>query len=520
MNTKLKQIFENISNDTSVILEPKEYHIFPEDAFHLNGFYCSNTATEEENPNGERISVFYLENKKNVTIDGNGASIIIHGVMTPFLFRNCENICLKNLTVDYYRPTMSEFFVEERMAEKAVFSIDRQFPFEIRENQLIWKGENWEHAYKGEGILSMYYQTDTEYCRFLKRDVGDKFPSVPTIEKAEMLSDGKVAVTFKYKDSFLPKGCIVQTRDVARKQLGGFFERCKNLILENLRIKSMHGFGLLFQFCKNTTLNGLDCTPAQGRTIACNADFFHFSGCNGFIKIENCKAAGAHDDFVNIHGTYLEVVKKKQDGIVVRFVNPNTWGFQAFAKKDKIAFVSKKTMLPHYQAEVLEYKKLGNKEIYLKLKDFNAKAVDIGDAVDNLSAYPEIYIQRNTFGPSMGRGVLCTSHKKTIIKDNLFYKLGGTVLLLSGDCNFWFESGRCGEVIFENNILDACGYGVDENATALFYVDPVVLEEVSNTYYHRKLMIRNNQIKNEIDHNFGVLAHGIKEIIMSGNQKN
>lgn len=518
MSMKLKEYFTNVTNNTTITLEKEEYHIYPEDAFHLSGFYCSNTATEEENPNGERFSVFYLENKKNITIDGNGATIIIHGIMTPFLLRNCENICFRNLTVDYHRPTMSEFFVAERNGDTAVFDIDKQFPFEIKEDQLIWKGENWQHAYKGDGILSMYYQPDTEYCKFLKRDPGDMFPSVPTIEKAELMADGRVAVTFKNKAAFLPQGCIVQTRDVARKQLGGFFERCKNVVLENLRIKSMHGFGLLFQFCKNTTLNGLDCTPAQGRTIASNADFFHFSGCNGFIKIENCKAAGAHDDFVNVHGTYLEVVKKEKDGVVVRFMNPSTWGFQAFSKKDKISFANKKTMIPHYQTEVLEYKRKGNKEIYLVLKDFNAQSIDVGDVVDNLSAYPEVYIQQNTFGPSMGRGILCTTHKKTVIKNNVFYKVGGTVLLLAGDCNYWFESGRCGEVIFENNVLDACGYGVAEKATTLFYVDPVVLEKTPNSYYHRKLVIKKNKIKNEIDNNFGVMAHDIQEIVLSDNK--
>lgn len=515
---QLKKLFENAVNGGTITLEKKVYHIYPKDAFHLSGFYCSNTATEEENPNGERISILYLENKKNITIDGNGASIIIHGIMTPILLRNCENICLKNLVIDYDRPTMSEFIVKERNGENALFDIDEQFPFEIKENQLIWKGEGWSHAYKGEGILSMYYQPNTEYCRFLKRDEGDRFPSVPTIEKAEVMTDGTIAVTFKNKDAFLPQGCIVQTRDVARKQLGGFFERCKNLVLENLRIKAMHGFGLLFQFCKNTTLNGLDCTPAQGRTIACNADFFHFSGCNGFIKVENCKAAGAHDDFVNVHGTYLEVVKKESDGVVVRFMNPNTWGFQAFSKKDKVSFSNKKTMLPHYQTEVLGYERLGNKEIYLQLKDFQADSIQVGDVVDNLSAYPELYVERNTFGPSMGRGVLCTTRKKTVIKDNVFYKLGGTVLLLAGDCNFWFESGRCGEVIFENNVLEACGYGVDEHAIPLFYVDPVVLEKTPNCYYHHKLVIKNNKIKNEIDNNFGVMAHDIQEIVIRNNK--
>ena len=66
--------------------------------------------------------------------------------------------------------------------------------------------------------------------------------------------------------------------------------------------------------------------------------------------------------------------------------------------------------------------------------------------------------------------------------------------------------------------MDACGYGVAEKATTLFYVDPGVLEKTPNSYYHRKLVIKKNKIKNEIDNNFGVMAHDIQEIVLSDNK--
>ena len=49
--------------------------------------------------------------KKNITIDGNGSTVLVHGKMTPILLDRCENITIKNLIIDYACPTMSEFKV-------------------------------------------------------------------------------------------------------------------------------------------------------------------------------------------------------------------------------------------------------------------------------------------------------------------------------------------------------------------------------------------------------------------------
>ena len=52
-------------------------------------------------------------------------------------------------------------------------------------------------------------------------------------------------------------------------------------------------------------------------------------------------------------------------------------------------------------------------------------AARLGDCVENASAEPEIVIRGNHFGPSMGRGILCTSRGRTVIEDNVFYRTGG-----------------------------------------------------------------------------------------------
>ena len=109
---ELSTLFQSINDGDRINLTPcKIYDVRPEDSFSLKGYFCSNTAKIDENPEGTRYTAIYLQNKKNIVIDGNGATIMVHGKMTPLLFYGCENVTVKNLTVDYAVPTMTEFTV-------------------------------------------------------------------------------------------------------------------------------------------------------------------------------------------------------------------------------------------------------------------------------------------------------------------------------------------------------------------------------------------------------------------------
>ena len=109
--------------------------------------------------------------------------------------------------------------------------------------------------------------------------------------------------------------------------------------MENVTIHAINGFGILSQYCENVTFRSLTIVPREGRTIASNADFIHASGCSGQFIVENCKMAEGHDDFINIHGTHLQIVNQEGRYLRVRFVNPNTWGFPAFNSGDTIDYI-------------------------------------------------------------------------------------------------------------------------------------------------------------------------------------
>ena len=109
---ELSELFSKVNSNETIVLEKnKVYDVRQDDSFLLKGYYCSNTAKKDENSDGTRFTAIYLKEKKNITIDGNGAVVLVHGKMTPMLFDHCENVTVKNLVIDYACPTMSEFKV-------------------------------------------------------------------------------------------------------------------------------------------------------------------------------------------------------------------------------------------------------------------------------------------------------------------------------------------------------------------------------------------------------------------------
>ncbi|NDP20482.1 MAG: hypothetical protein GZ091_05330 [Paludibacter sp.] len=83
--------------------------VFPKGTYH----FSSKQATGKElyitnHDNGFKKIAFNLSGLKNVAIDGQGSNFVFHGEIMPFLIENCENVTLKNFTIDWEIP----FFIQ------------------------------------------------------------------------------------------------------------------------------------------------------------------------------------------------------------------------------------------------------------------------------------------------------------------------------------------------------------------------------------------------------------------------
>ena len=498
---KLSELFLNVKNCTTVLLEKdKVYHVRQDDSFVLHGYYCSNTAKKHENPDGMRNTAVYLKNNENITIDGNGATIIVHGKMTPLLFDMCENITVRNLTIDYACPTMTEFRILSNNDGICEIKINDDCNFRIENDRLIWQGESdkngnpyWESDYVGNGRYIKIFDPEKEISRdYSKADLA--------FENIVQIGEKTLRVSLKNKDADFTAGSIIQTRSIVRDQTGSMFQRCKNLSFENLRVKFMHGLGMVSQFCENVSFCGCDFTPAEGRTIASTADFFQFSGCKGKLIVENCKAQGAHDDYINVHGTHLRIIEKNDDenSITVRFMHNESWGFQAFEVGDELEFIRWDTLIPYGKTVVSSYERINDTDIRLILDRPLPDIVIDKDVVENATWTPDLYVRNCDFGPTSGRGILCSTRGEVIIENNRFRNLWGPALLIEDDCNFWFESGYTNEIIFRNNHVSGCEYAKMHQSAAAIRYSPKVMNENSEAFVHDRLVLTGNRFENPI----------------------
>ena len=521
MNALSTQCLQIADGETFRLEKNTTYHVRQDDSFVLDGYYCSNSAKQHENPFGRRYMALYLKEKRNITIDGNGATILVHGKMTPMLFDRCENITVKNLTRDYAVPTMTELTVLENNDGVCVLRINADCPFRIDGKQLCWLGEKdakgipyWEEYHIGKGRYFKLYDPATQKCTdFRKEDLA--FSAV------EQIDAQTVRVTLVNPQAHFPAGSILQTRSIVRDQVGSFFVRCKNLRFENLRVKFMHGLGMVSQFCENVTFVDCDFTPAVGRTIASTADFFQFSGCRGELLIERCRAFGAQDDYVNVHGTHLRVIERDDTdtSILVRFMHAESWGFQAFSVGDRLEWIRWDTLIPYGETVVTAFERINDTDIRLWLDRPIPDELVLGkDVVENATWTPNLTVRQCDFGPTSGRGILCTTRGKVVIEANRFEKLWGPALLVEDDCNFWFESGYTRDVVFCDNEVIDCEHGHMWEGTPVIRYSPKIMDEGSTAFVHGKLAVRGNKFRKPQGETHAFWLESVREVEIFDNE--
>ena len=492
----LSSLFTQIRDGETVTLQKGAvYHVRPEDSYALTGYYCTNTARKAENPNGDRSVAVFMKDRRNVTVDGNGATVLVHGKMTPFLFDRCVNVTVKDLTVDYACPTMTEFTVAENADGVCVLRFLPECRFRVQGNRLFFCGEDapdgvpyWEDESCGDRRFAKVYDPVSDTCREYDKNQ-------LTFSSIEQIGAHELRVTFADRTAAPAAGQTVQTRSIVRDQTGALFQRCRDLRFEGLRVKFMHGLGMVSQFCENVSYRGCDFTPGEGRTIASTADFFQFSGCRGQLTVENCRAWGAQDDYVNVHGTHLRIVETDAEArsMIVRFMHDETWGLQAFAPGDRLEFIRYDTLQPYAETVVTAYEKRSDTDIRLTVDRALPDGIALNaDVVENASWTPDLTVRSCDFGATWGRGILCTTRGKVRIEHNRFHHLAGPALVVEDDCNFWFESGYTRDVVFRDNEVTGCNCGDYYDGAPVICYAPKVLRPVEGAFVHGSLSVTGN----------------------------
>ena len=464
-----------------LILESGEYDFYPDSAL-VREYYVSNH--DQDNP--KRVAVA-LEGVKNLTLKGESgyANFMMNGRMLPVAMIGCENCKLENIAVDTRVPQITQVEVLENDTENGyiTYRIAPYVNYRVDNGRLVVYGSNWEFV-PSWGIA---FEGDTKHIIYTTSDIGVGTSGVEEIEPR--------VIRAPWRDHRLVPGSVIAMRSYARPTPGIFVTECNNTTLLNTCVFYAEGMGLLAQMSENITLDGFRVALREGgdRYFTTQADATHFSGCKGKITSVNGLYEGMMDDAINVHGTYLRVVQRLDDNTLVgRYMHGQAYGFYWGGAGDSVQFVRSDVMEiteGNRVVEIAPYDKeqlAGCKEFKIKFeKPLPADIANGKYGIENLEWTPEVYFAGNTIRNNRARGALFSTPKSTLVENNLFDHTSGTAILLCGDCNGWFETGACRDVVVRNNRFVNALTSMFQFTNGIISIYPEIPDLASQTkYFH------------------------------------
>ena len=478
--------------------------------FDTSRTYDRGFLSVHDNNRGYLDVAFNLCGLRNVTLDFNGATLFLRGRIQPFIIDDCENITIRNVTVEYDRSFFTEFDIisnengELRMSPKA------KFPYRVENGYLIPYSETWENRDLNRG--GMFLQTyDTQsgdgrgaiVVVIGEEIIRDETPPCTVLHLKVRENNGDVIL---YGDDIPHNWDLGMTAVLShemRDKSSVFIRRSRNIKIENYRILNGAGMGIIAMYTENLTLDALKLYhDGRSHGLATNAaDAVHLAACKGKITIKNSVFENMTDDAVNIHTNFVSVLSGDENKIRV-LKNPASHCLDAYFQKhgtgDIIAVYNGNTMEKKDEYCLTGCRIIGDCETEL-IADHDVGKINAGDLIENLSTQPELYITDCVFGKANSH-LRIQTRGKTVI-ENCRCSLP---VLLTGDTNYWYEASPV-------NDMTVCGCEFKGNGRII--PSPEFTPTAKAPYYHSGVKI----IKNSFETNEPINAYGTDEILFEKN---
>ncbi|MFI6080901.1 Ig-like domain-containing protein [Streptomyces sp. NPDC051217] len=495
---------KRVKGPVRVLFPRGTYQIYPEHA-ERRELYVSNTVGADQTYRDKRIGIL-AEDMHDLTIDGDGSHLQFHGLMTTFAVIRSRDVVVEDFSYDVTAPkvvdaTVSDSGVSDGKAYR-VLTVPPGNGFSVADSHVTWLGE--KSPATGEpywsGVDGMdYTQIHDPGEQRSRRGDNPLFSDVASVKD---LGGDRLRIDYSTSAAPTDRGLVYQMRETTRDTPSALFWESRDVTVRGLEARYLHGFGFVGQFSENITVedNEFRTDPASGRSTAAFADFVQMSGVGGRVKVTGNVFDGAHDDAINIHGTYLEVTGRPADpkALTLAYKHPETAGFPQFYPGDEVEIVDKRTMapVPGPTPRVVSVDGPSGKDHDKPLTTMTVtfdravpSSVTAGNfVVENTTYTPSVTVSGNTFRNIPTRGILVTTRKPVVIKDNVFDGMTMASVFISSDAYQWYESGPVKDVLISRN-------------TFLRPASPVILVEPTNqvvdpaTPVHHNIRIRDNTFR-------------------------
>ncbi|MDO5478037.1 MAG: right-handed parallel beta-helix repeat-containing protein [Clostridia bacterium] len=475
-----------LKDGDTLMLGGKTLHFYPDFAESAEYFVPNNDWSRKP-------IAFLLKNLNHITIDGEGASLIFHGKMSPFVIDSCTDVTVKNLSIDYSEPMYFEAKITDAGDDFINLEYNEDiFHVDIAENALRFYGDGWENVtkkflvnefdpeIKGPALGTPTYFAnvsgveDKTFMAFLHRYLKASKP-----EKNVLRLQGD----FKYRHK-VGRYWLCTHND--RKYPGIYVTECKDITLCGILLTHTLSMGVIASLSENITLDNVQALPGEGRMLSVDADATHFVNCSGLLHIKNCRFESMMDDSANIHGIYAPVVKRLSDtSVLLAFGHFQQAGINVFRKGDKIRLCDNESLLPYAEYTVKSSRTISEKHFILETEEPLAPDMKEGNVFENHSRMPKVHIENCRCGFNRPRGFLIATSKETLIENCTFYNMGSAIDM-AGDANSWYESGPVSDVTIRNNDFSKAAYC----GGPVIIADPQIKKH--DAPFHKNIVIEGN----------------------------
>ncbi len=476
--------------------QPGTYHFRAERAPE-RFYYISN------NDCGVRRIAFPLIERSGLTIDGGGAEFMFHGRITPFVLDHSSDITLRNFTVDYDRPFFSQGEVVACTEDSLDLRIDTtSFPYRVDGGSLTFTAPDWNSTHEWCWLVTefdprtraptnnmFYYPIKNKGVSFAHID--ESFDKWAQPFSATELEPGLVRLHYKtpWRHTI---GHIVTLGHEKRNNPGVFIHESGNVTVEDVRMHHVGAMGVIAQLSSDISLKRLDMSVREGssRMVSVKADATHFVHCEGTIRIEDCRFDNMLDDATNIHGIYSTITRRIGcDGIESQLRHFQQHGICSYRPGDRVAFTDNQSMQTVCDGVVAEVRVLNAQYFELRMRDAIPSGVQTGFAITNVTRMPAAVIRGCRTGNNRPRGFLLGSNRPMLIEGNTFYN-SSHAIHVSGDANYWNESGPVRDLVIRGNTFQNCGYA--DGAAPINISPEVPKAREDGPGYHSGIVIEDN----------------------------
>ena len=442
-----------------------------------------------------------LRGIRDLIIDGGGAEFIAHGRLMLFLAEECERLTIRNFSLDWERPYITQASIVALGDGHVDLAIDRKrYPYHIEKGRIRFTDETWEREIDPESY-STAYDPQSGAVLYGTRDCPLSDRNAVFRGEAREIAPDTVRF-FGTVDRPLPIGTELALYHGRYLSNAMTVVNCRNVCFEKIDLRHSPGMGVYGLRSENILLKAV-CTVvnrSEKRRFSCAADAFHFTNCRGLIELDGCNCNGQGDDALNIHGIYARIVAVSKDRKQIELFGVRFPAERVFKADDEIWPIVRTTGSRGARNRIERIVRKSSKRLVVALREPLDKTFREDDFIENASWYANVSIHDCYFGrANRARGILLTTPGKVVVHNNRFMT-AGTAILIEGDTDYWFESGAVCDMDIHDNLFENCGTSASNNGgsgwgEALISITPSFRPaDESSPVYHRNIRIRNNRI--------------------------